>query len=85
MDIDEFLLLDRLDGDVGDDNHLLNLYREDLEKQEFERELEELRKTHGHLSLPRLRRFIMKRRKQRRQRRHEERLRKVRLFLLIIY
>jgi len=90
MDIDEFLLLDRLDVDnssksaFGDDNHLLNMYREDLEKQEFERELEELRKTHGHLSLPRLRRFIMKRRKQRRQRRHEERLRKVRSFLLTI-
>ena len=100
VDFDEFHLLDRLDvhdssvsefsvmrGDwemTGGDDDLLDMYREDLEKQEIEGELEELKKTHGHLSVPRLRRYLWKRKKQMQLRKEEEQVRKVKLFLRII-
>ena len=34
------------------------------DEQDFEQKLADLRKTHGHLSLPRLRRIIMQRKKR---------------------
>ena len=62
---------------MDSDDDLLNMYREDLEKQELEMELEELKKTHGHLSVPRLRRYLRKRRKRMRFRKEEEQVKKV--------